>query len=333
MVSILVRTLHWLLAIVAVLSLLVACGTAETGGASSAPSAQATINVGATAESTAEPLATMAPTQTSASAIEPTGAGTAVTRQTGPVQDQAGLIEALRKAGATVTIGDQIQQPFLSATGTQIRVNGTDVQAFEYADEAAAQADATKLKDTLAGRRTTMISWVASPHAYRAGRVLVLCIGDEPAIRKLLEQTLGAPFAEQQIPAPTSATTAPAATSATSQAETTVMDRASLIDALRARGLNVQTAGEVQQPFFEVSGTTLKVAGADVQVFEFADAAAAKQAMSAIGPDGNPPTMIIDWVAPPHFYQAGKIIALYIGDDTAIIEALTKTLGAQAAGR
>ncbi len=331
MASIVVRKLRTLLAITGVLLLLVACGAVETGGASSAPSAQPTNGV-ATAEPTAVPFPTVAPTQASASATEPSG-GTAVASHGGLVKDQVSLLDALRKAGATVTIGDQVEQPFLSVTGTQVTVNGADVQLFEYVDEAAAQADATKLTDTLAGRGTTMISWVASPHAYRAGRVIVLYVGDDPAVLKLLQDVLGAPFAEQQLSAPSTGTAVPTTASGTSQGETTVTDRASLIDALRAGGLKIQTAGEVQQPFFDVSGTALKVGGADVQVFEFADVAAAKKAMSTIGPDGNPPTMMIDWVTAPHFYQAGRIIVLYVGDDRAIIKALTKTLGAQAAGR
>ena len=64
-----------------------------------------------------------------------------------------------------------------------------------------------------------------------------------------------------------------------------------------------------------------------------ADAAAAKAAVATIGADGNPPTMIIEWVAPPHFYQAGRIVVLYVGEDQAIIAALTRTLGSQVAGR
>jgi len=333
MASILLRKLRTVLAIVALLLPLVACGAAETGGASSAPSAQPTNARVATAEPTVEQATMVAPTQASAGATEPSGGGTAVASHGGPVKDQVSLIDALRQAGATVTIGDQIEQPFLSVKGTQISVNGVDVQVFEYPDEAAAQADAAKLADTLAGRGTTMLNWVASPHAYRAGRVLALYVGDDPAILKLLQQVLGAPFAEQQLSAPSTGTTAPAAPSVTSQGDSTVTDRASLMEALQGRGFDVQPAGEVRQPFFEVSGTVLKVGGADVQVFEFADAAAAKEAMSTIGPDGNPPTMMIDWVAAPHFYQAGKIIALYVGEDNAIIEALTKTLGAQVAGR
>jgi len=326
------RKLRALLGIVAVLVLLVACGAAEMGGASSAPTAQPTIARVATSEPMAEPAPTVAP-QASASATEPSGGGTAIASHGGLVKDQVSLLDALRKAGTSVQIGEQTEQPFLSVEGTQITINGVDMQVFEYADEDAARADAAKTADILAGRGTMMIDWVGSPHAYRAGRVLVLYVGDDPATLKLLQHVLGAPFAEHQLSAPSTGTESPAAPSVTSQGDSTVTDRASLMEALQGRGFDVQPAGEVQQPFFEVSGTVLKVGGADVQVFEFADVAATKEAMSTIGSDGNPPTMMIEWVAAPHFYQAGKIIVLYVGDDTAIIEVLTKTLGAQVAGR
>jgi hypothetical protein len=323
-----------LLAIVALLTMLAACGAAETGGASSAPSAQVTIDRVATTEPTAALVATVAPTQASSGGgAEPTSVGTIVASQGSPVKDQVSLIDALRKAGATVTIGDPVEQPFLSVRGTQVTVNNADVQVFEYTDEVAAQADATKLADTLAGRRTVMISWVASPHAYRAGHVLALYIGDDAATLKLLRDVLGAPFAEQQLPAQPRPTAAPAATALTSHAGGQATDQVSLIEALRGNGLAVQPAGAVEQPFFEVTGTALKVNGADVQVFEFADTAAAKAAVAKIGPDGNLPTMIVEWLAPPHFYLSGHLVVLYVGQDKLILEALSKVLGSQVAGQ
>lgn len=106
-----------------------------------------------------------------------------------------------------------------------------------------------------------------------------------------------------------------------------------LVDALRAKGLTVEPAGPVSQPFFDVEGTRLQVDGTEVQVFEFADAAAAQATIAQLGPDGNPPTMIIDWVGPPHFYQAGRIVVLYVGEEAQVIQALTEIVGRQVAGR
>lgn len=164
---------------------LLACGAVPAGQA-----ADVSDTIPATSPPPAE-TPTVGPGTTSAPTVISHG---------GPVQDQVSLIDALRAAGATVTVGGQIEQPFLQVTGTQITVNGADVQLFEYADPAAAQADAAALADVLAGKGTVMITWVASPHAYRAGRVIALYVGDDAATLQLLQATLGAPFAELNIP-------------------------------------------------------------------------------------------------------------------------------------
>jgi len=52
------------------------------------------------------------------------------------------LIEALRASGATVESGEAVEQPFFSVAGRFVRVNGQDVQVFQYADEAGARREA-----------------------------------------------------------------------------------------------------------------------------------------------------------------------------------------------
>ena len=320
-------------AIITLLLLLAACGTAETGRSPGAPAAQPTSRPGATVAPTAAAQPTTAPTKGSGgSATGPTGTTTVVVSHGELVNDQESLLDALRKAGANVQLGATVEQPFLSVSGTLLTVNGADVQVFEYENEAAAQADVAKLADTFAGRGTTMITWIASPHAYHSGRVIALYVGDDAATLKLLEGVLGTPVAELDLPARPSTTVSPGATAEASAGDRQVTDLKSLTDALRAAGLDVKNAGEVEQPFFDVTGSALKVNAADVQVFEFADTAAAKDAVGQLGPDGNPPTMMIEWVAPPHFYQSGRIVALYVGEDQAITGVLTTVLGPQVAG-
>ena len=112
-----------------------------------------------------------------------------------------------------------------------------------------------------------------------------------------------------------------------------VTDYASLIDALRAGGASVEPAGEVSQSFFSVEGKVIKVNGADVQVFEYADEATAQADASLVQPDGYEiGAAIVDWMAPPHFYQKERLMVLYVGTDNAIMAALEATLGAQFAG-
>jgi hypothetical protein len=112
-----------------------------------------------------------------------------------------------------------------------------------------------------------------------------------------------------------------------------VADDTSLVEALRAAGAQVESGDTVEQPFFPVPGKVIKINGQDVQVFVFADETAAQAAAATVPPDGSTfKTMIVDWMAPPHFYQRGRIIALYVGADAATLQSLTTLLGEPFAG-
>ena len=118
-----------------------------------------------------------------------------------------------------------------------------------------------------------------------------------------------------------------------------VDDRASLVNALRTAGLSVETVDTVEQPFLQTnSGTVVRVSGeevtqpAELQVFEYQDAEGAAIDAAQIGPDGQPPTMMINWLATPHFYQAERLIVLYVGDDPMVVDLLTALLGPPFAG-
>ena len=112
------------------------------------------------------------------------------------------------------------------------------------------------------------------------------------------------------------------------------VDYVSLIDSLRAAGATVEPVEAVEQPFFSVPGQVIRVNSADVQVFEYADQAAADEDMTRIGPDGSIiGTVSILWAAPPHFYRAERLIVLYVGNDPAVISVLETVLGPQVAGR
>jgi len=113
-----------------------------------------------------------------------------------------------------------------------------------------------------------------------------------------------------------------------------VKDYVSLVDNLRATGATVDPAGNVSQPFFAPQGQVLTVNGEDVQVFEFASADEADTVAETVSADGSSiGTSMVGWVAPPHFYKAGKLIVLYVGSDRDVIDALQEAMGAQFAGR
>jgi hypothetical protein len=120
--------------------------------------------------------------------------------------------------------------------------------------------------------------------------------------------------------------------SGASQQVDSVTDLASLIARLEAEGATVAEQGEIQQPFFTATGRIIGVNGEDVQVFEYPDAATAEQEAAQIAPDGSMSTMMISWMAAPHFYRSDRLIALYVGDNAEIVELLNAVLGEQFAG-
>lgn len=124
------------------------------------------------------------------SATEP-----AVVSHGGPVEDYVGLVDALRAAGAEVEPGAPIEQAFFSVTGQIIKVNGADVQTFEYESAEALEADASQVASDGGSIGTSMVMWVEAPHFFKAGRVLVLYVGEDAAILDVLKSALGEQFA------------------------------------------------------------------------------------------------------------------------------------------
>jgi hypothetical protein len=107
-----------------------------------------------------------------------------------------------------------------------------------------------------------------------------------------------------------------------------------LVEALQAEGAQVELGDAIEQPFFSVPGLIIKVDGADIQVFEYASAEAMGLEASQISGDGSSiGTSMVTWMAPPHFYRSGRLLALYVGEDQAVIDLLESAVGPQFAGR
>ena len=119
-----------------------------------------------------------------------------------------------------------------------------------------------------------------------------------------------------------------------------VRDHVSFVDTLRGKGVTVDIVGNVSQPFLHAqSGTSVRLSGgalptpADLQSFDYGSAPAASADAGQIQPDGSMKTVIIDWVGPPHFFRAERLLVIYIGSDASVINLLTSILGPQFAGR
>jgi hypothetical protein len=102
-----------------------------------------------------------------------------------------------------------------------------------------------------------------------------------------------------------------------------VTDLASLIANLRATGVGAEPGEEVEQPFFSVTGRMIKVRGEDVQVFQYADAAAVEAQAALVSGNGSAVgTTKPHWIGPPHFYKKGRLLVLYVGDNDQVLRTL-----------
>ncbi len=121
------------------------------------------------------------------------------------------LQESLAAAGADVALEGPVEQPFFSAPGQIITVNGEAVQVFEYSNPALADTEAGDVAPDGSSIGTTMASWVGPPHFFRAEPLIVLYVGDNLAVLELLETVLGPQFAGADTQAPGEQTEPPAA--------------------------------------------------------------------------------------------------------------------------
>lgn len=117
---------------------------------------------------------------------EPPGAG---------IAGYEDLVAALQGEDATVEPSGPIEQAFFQVGGQIIRVNGADVQVFEYADEAARAADSDQISPDGTNIGTTMITWVDQPNLWAQGRLIVLYVGSDVQIIAQLQAVLGDPIA------------------------------------------------------------------------------------------------------------------------------------------
>ena len=112
-----------------------------------------------------------------------------------PIGGHVEFVDALRAAGAAVEPSEPITQAFFTPRGNILKVNGADVQVFEYENEEAMEAEAAQVAPDGGSTATTMITWVDTPHFYKAGQIIVLYVGSDESVLGLLEQVLGPQFA------------------------------------------------------------------------------------------------------------------------------------------
>ena len=111
------------------------------------------------------------------------------------VVDKEGLIAALNAADAVREVGDPVKQEYFSVGGASVKVRETDILVFEYDSSEAMEADASLVASDGGSIGTTMLFWVSTPHFFKAGRIIVVYIGDDAETLAQLQSLLGTQFA------------------------------------------------------------------------------------------------------------------------------------------
>jgi hypothetical protein len=121
----------------------------------------------------------------------------------------ADLLAALRARGAAVQEHSTASALTFQGAGHGLLVNGAELAAYAYRTALAAQYDASRVSADGStfrsgiwpfGGTAVTVDWIAPPHHYRRGRVIVSYIGDDSAITALLTSVLGPQFAGGSAP-------------------------------------------------------------------------------------------------------------------------------------
>lgn len=170
------------------LSGLLLAAVAVLAGACSAPAATQPSTDAATAVVTA----TSTPEPTSQVTATPAAEG-------GDPMDYAAFVSAIKADGWPVEETGATSGSIFSGNGHIIKINGVEVQVFEYADTAALDQQAANISpdgSKITGTRgEAIVDWVDMPHFFKKGRILVVYVGRADGTLSALNAVLGNQFA------------------------------------------------------------------------------------------------------------------------------------------
>ncbi len=108
----------------------------------------------------------------------------------------AGLVAALEENGATVTDRGPFSPDPFPGRGIVLCVANQEVRVYVF-DTAAERAEVTGRIDpeNPSNVGTSMVSWAGTPTFWQSDRIMVLYLGDDPALKSGLSGILGEPFA------------------------------------------------------------------------------------------------------------------------------------------
>jgi hypothetical protein len=150
------------------------------------------------AAATQPPLETEAPAVTAQPPLETethASPGTPAGAAVGPSLDSLDeLVAALEAAGGEVTVGDPVQDPIFTGRAVFLRLNGQDLQVYEFTDAAARETAAAAIQANGYIIGNMAIDWITTPYFFAKDSLIVLYVGTDGATLDLLTGLLGAPL-------------------------------------------------------------------------------------------------------------------------------------------
>jgi hypothetical protein len=224
------------------------------------------------------------------------------------------VLGALWAAGlAAEETGQPIEQPFLDVPGQIVDVEGEDLQVYIYSSADEREADLRIAPDGSPDPGpTTLVDWVANPHAYGVRNVLALFVSDDEALATAIERGLATLDPEPgPVVTPVPGETAPGPVQ-------TIDD---VVAALESAGLTVEVTGAQHDSFFSVPAQELTVEGEPFEVYIYPTAADRVHETEMIRGDGSEVgPVIVDWIAPPHWAAANNVLTLLVSADDSLVE-------------
>jgi hypothetical protein len=104
------------------------------------------------------------------------------------------LVTELERLGAEVERRGPVEQPFFEVTGELLAIDGVEVQLFEYPDARARRRDSRLVSADGTTIGTHQVTWVAPPHIWARGPLILVALGADHQTADRLEQALGVPL-------------------------------------------------------------------------------------------------------------------------------------------
>lgn len=101
------------------------------------------------------------------------------------------LVDALQAAGLPAEAAGTVSQPFFEPGGRVISLNREEIQVFQFESQVEAEAAAGTISADGTEIGTNMATWIAAPHFFQGGDLIVLYLGDQAVVVDALGALLG----------------------------------------------------------------------------------------------------------------------------------------------